>query len=131
MSPSKCMKEGIYSSSHFSVFLDYRVGIYLTFVVVLSSLILSTKNVCTKDYLHSHWNSIILYICTCTYAYSYSVCDQNEDTRFVENIFSTDRPGIGVNIIYFFIEGIFFFIFTLFLEVRWRARYASDPCVLP
>ena len=65
------------------------------------------------------------------YPYSYSACDQNEDIRFVENIFSTDRPGIGVNLLYFFLEGVFFFILTLLLEVSWRARHATDACVLP
>ena len=64
-------------------------------------------------------------------SYSYSACDQNEDIRFVEDVFSTERPGIGVNLIYFFLEGIFFFILTLLLEVSWRARYATDACVLP
>ena len=44
-------------------------------------------------------------------------CDLNDNTRYVDNVFSTDRPGIGVNLVYFALEGIFFFILTLLIEV--------------
>ena len=49
---------------------------------------------------------------------SCSVCENDDQVRFVENIFSTDRPGIGVNILYLFFEGILFFILTLLIEVH-------------
>ena len=46
-----------------------------------------------------------------------SVCDNDDMFRYVDNVFSTDRPGIGLNIIYFVFEGIFFFLLTLLIEV--------------
>ena len=44
--------------------------------------------------------------------------------RYVENPLSTDRPGIGVNLIYMAIEGVVFFALTLLLEV-WNNFIAS------
>ena len=37
--------------------------------------------------------------------------------RYVDDVFSTARPGVGVNLVYFFLEGVFFFLLTLLIEV--------------
>ena len=42
----------------------------------------------------------------------------NDDIRYVDNPLSTDRPGIGVNLIYMAMEGVLFIVLTLLLEVR-------------
>ena len=46
-----------------------------------------------------------------------SVCDNDDMFRYVDNVFSLDRPGIGLNILYFVFEGIFFFLLTMLIEV--------------
>ena len=47
----------------------------------------------------------------------FSVCENDELLRYVDNVFSMSRPGIGLNLIYFSVEGLFFFILTLLIEV--------------
>ena len=41
----------------------------------------------------------------------------SDTIRFVQNPLSTDRPGIGMNLIYMALEGVLFFALTLLLEV--------------
>ena len=44
--------------------------------------------------------------------------------RYVDNLFSLDRPGIGILFIYMSVEGLVFFILTLFIEVRVSKLYS-------
>ena len=46
--------------------------------------------------------------------------------RYVDDIFSTSRPGVGVNLIYFFFEGVFFFLLTLLIEVHTHTHTHSQ-----
>lgn len=39
------------------------------------------------------------------------------DIRYVDNLFSLERPGIAILLIYMAIEGLVFFILTLIIEV--------------
>ena len=41
----------------------------------------------------------------------------DDEVRYVDNVLSTTRPGVGVNIIYLLLEGVLFFILTLLIEV--------------
>ena len=41
----------------------------------------------------------------------------NDKVRYVDNPFSTDRPGVGVNLIYMAVEGLLFFMLTVLIEV--------------
>ena len=44
-------------------------------------------------------------------------CQGNSEARFVDNPLDVRRPGVGVTCIYLFLEGIFYFILTLFIQV--------------
>ena len=44
-------------------------------------------------------------------------CDSSESVRYVENIFSFERPGIGFTIVYAVVEAVVFFALVWFLEV--------------
>ena len=46
------------------------------------------------------------------------MCDNDDMFRYVDDIFSTSRPGIGVNLIYLVFEGVLFFMLTLLIEVN-------------
>ena len=64
-------------------------------------------------------------LCACLQSYNtvfscslYRFCNQPSSTlRFVDNVLSFERPGIGVIITYMAVEGVFFFILTLLIEV--------------
>ena len=47
----------------------------------------------------------------------------DDSIRYVDDVFSTDRPGIGINLVYMFLEGILFFILTLLIEVSFIFTY--------
>ena len=47
----------------------------------------------------------------------------DDSVRYVDDVFSTDRPGIGVNLIYMLLEGILFFTLTLLIEVSYMCVY--------
>lgn len=59
-------------------------------------------------------------LCKCVHVFILTTrsCELSDTIRYVDNPLSTDRPGIGVNLIYMAMEGVFFFILTLLLEVR-------------
>ena len=40
----------------------------------------------------------------------------------MDNLFTTERPGIGVVLIYMAVEGVVFFIVTLLIEVNVRGE---------
>lgn len=65
---------------------------------------------------------VLLHTCTCIMLTSsylcLRICDMNDDIRYVDNPLSTNRPGVGVNIIYMAMEGVLFIVLTLLLEVR-------------
>ena len=65
-------------------------------------------------HIHVHLKYDRTYTCT---SLSFSVCDNDDQFRYVDNIFSISRPGIGTNILYLVLEGFFFFILTLLIEV--------------
>ena len=44
-------------------------------------------------------------------------CESNERLRYVESIFSFQRPGIGFNILYALVETVIFFAILWVLEV--------------
>ena len=48
--------------------------------------------------------------------------------RFVDNLFSLDRPGIGILLIYMSLEGIFFFLLTLLIEVYTKKTVKFCAC---
>ena len=51
--------------------------------------------------------------------------------RYVDNIFSLDRPGIGFLLIYMSVEGLIFFILTLIIEVNITdLHFIIDDCVM-
>ncbi|CAI8007469.1 ATP-binding cassette sub-family A member 3 [Geodia barretti] len=54
-------------------------------------------------------------------------CASN-DVRYVDNLFSLDRPGIGILFIYMSVEGLVFFILTLFIEWHFFTREISKLC---
>jgi ATP-binding cassette subfamily A (ABC1) protein 3 len=60
-------------------------------------------------------NDFLTEVCTFT-PQAMQSCAEN-DVRYVDNLFSLDRPGIGLLFIYMAIEGLAFFILTLFIEV--------------
>jgi len=61
-------------------------------------------------------NQITKDICTAS-AEAMRFCNQPSSTlRFVDNVLSFERPGIGVIITYMAVEGLFFFILTLLIE---------------
>jgi hypothetical protein len=62
-------------------------------------------------------NNIVRETCTSN-PFSQRVCDNDDQFRYVDNIFSISRPGIGTNILYLVLEGFFFFILTLLIEYR-------------
>ena len=49
--------------------------------------------------------------------------------RYVDNVFSLSRPGIGLLLIYMSVEGLFFFLLTLVIEVYILSQYASYECL--
>ena len=51
--------------------------------------------------------------------------------RYVDNIFSLDRPGIGILLIYMSVEGLIFFILTLIIEVNITdLHFIVDDCYM-
>lgn len=48
----------------------------------------------------------------------YRFCANSTAFNYVDNPFEFNKPGIGLTLIYMFVEGIIFFILTLFIEVR-------------
>ena len=57
-------------------------------------------------------------------------CEMSDTIRFVDNPLSTTRPGVGLNLVYLALEGIFFFILTLLLEVSSLVCYLNYKKVL-
>ena len=68
-------------------------------------------HVCVHMYLPAYIHTTIL----C--APFYRFCEMDDEVRYVDNVLSTTRPGVGVNIIFLLLEGILFFILTLLIEV--------------
>lgn len=72
----------------------------------------------TVYYMYIH----VVHSYTCMYMYNvltpwYRSCEEDEEIRYVDSLFTTERPGIGVVLIYMAVEGVVFFILTLLIEV--------------
>ena len=66
-----------------------------------------------------------LYCCIVILHSIYRFCANSTTFNYVDNPFELNKPGIGLTLIYMFIEGIIFFIFTLFIQVHKTYTYDS------
>ncbi len=46
-----------------------------------------------------------------------SACAENDQIRYVDSVFDTKRPGVGIIFVYMVLEGCVFFLLTLAIEV--------------
>jgi ATP-binding cassette subfamily A (ABC1) protein 3 len=73
-------------------------------------------------------NNIVREACTAS-ELNQMVCDNDDMFRYVDDVFATERPGIGVNIVYLLLEGVFFFILTLLIEYKFFIPELRGLCL--